>query len=98
MAILSSDSDTDPAARDAARKAKAGSARLRVALLRYGAKHGLPNLTRAQCLAALRGPRRKPPRPRPAAKRAAAQARDAGARAAAGAAGRGEGGVHGARG
>jgi hypothetical protein len=62
MAILSSDSDLDPAARDAAHKARVGSARLRVALLRYGAKHGLPNLTPAQCLAALRGSRRKAPR------------------------------------
>ena len=46
--------DPDAAARDAAAKAKAGSARLRLALLRYGAKHGLPNLSPRQCLAALR--------------------------------------------
>jgi hypothetical protein len=98
MAILSSDSELDPAARDAARKAKAGSARLRIALLRYGAKHGLPNLTRAECVAALRGRRRRPPRPRPAAKQAAGQEREAGRRAAPGAAGRGEGERHGTRG
>jgi len=65
-----SDSDSDPAARDAARKARAGSARLRVALLRYGARHGLPNLTPAQCLAALRGSRGKESRAHPAARNA----------------------------
>jgi hypothetical protein len=48
--------ELDPAARDAANKAKAGSAKLRLALLRYGAKHGLPNLSPAQCLAALQLP------------------------------------------
>ena len=48
--------DPDAAARDAASKAKAGSARLRIALLRYGARHGLPNLTSKQCRALLEGP------------------------------------------
>jgi len=58
----------DPAERDFASKARAGSARLRLALLRYGAKHGLPNLTPQQCAAALqwleagRIRRRKPAR------------------------------------
>ena len=47
------DLQLDPAERDAAAKAKAGSARLRLALLRYGAKHGLPNLSPQACLAAL---------------------------------------------
>src|SRR6185503_11153258 len=36
-----------------AEDARAGSARLRVFLLRYGAVHGLPNLAPAQCLATL---------------------------------------------
>ena len=95
MSILSSDSDADPAARDAARKAKAGSARLRVALLRYGAKHGLPNLTPAQCLAALRGARRRAPRARPAMRAGLGATRKD---AAPGAATNGEGGWHGTRG
>jgi hypothetical protein len=96
MTILPGDSELDPAARDAARKAKAGSARLRVALLRYGAKHGLPNLTRAQCLAALRGAGRKVPRARRAAAQAGQGDRSKGA--APGAAMRKEGGTHGTRG
>jgi hypothetical protein len=98
MTIVLGDSDLDPAARDAARKAKAGSARLRVAVLRYGAKHGLPNLTAAQCLAALRGPGRKAPRARAADERAGrGRGRPRGI-AASGMALNGEGGQHGTRG
>jgi hypothetical protein len=50
----------------AAAKAKAGSARLRLALLRYGAKHGLPNLSPEECLSTLRVLRKKPRGRRPA--------------------------------
>lgn len=57
-------SDPEMPACDAAR-AKAGSARLRVALLRYGAKHGLPNLSPAECLSTLRALRKKPRARRP---------------------------------
>ena len=70
--------EPDPAARDAAHKARAGSAKLLAALLRYGATHGLPNLTPAQCLAMLRftGKRRKrPARAGQPGVRAAGQAR-----------------------
>jgi hypothetical protein len=49
-----------------AAKAKAGSARLRLALLRYGAKHGLPNLSSGECLSTLRVLRKKPRKRRPA--------------------------------
>lgn len=50
------EAEPDAAARDAASKAKAGSRKLRLALLRYGAKHGLPNLSPQQCRAALQLP------------------------------------------
>ena len=96
MAILSSDSELDPAARDAARKAKAGCTRLRIALLRYGAKHGLPNLTPAQCLAALRGARGKAPRTRRSGPQAGGRANSE--RRPAAPAERGEGEWHGTRG
>jgi len=97
------DLEPDDAERDFVSKAKAGSARLRLALLRYGVKHGLPNLSPQQCAAAVqwleagRIKRRKPAREeavrQPSGRR---RGRPRGARTAAGA-GRGEGGRRGPR-
>jgi len=45
---------TEPTPREIEQDARGGSFMLRVALLRYGAAHGLPNLPPAACKATLR--------------------------------------------
>jgi len=96
--------EPDDAERDFVSKAKAGSARLRLALLRYGVKHGLPNLSPQQCAAAVqwleagrikRRKKGKKAAARPLSGKTRRQPRGRTGRRAAPEAGRGEGGRHG---
>jgi hypothetical protein len=100
------DSEPDDCERDFVSKARAGSARLRLALLRYGVKHGLPNLSPEQCAAAVqwleagRIKRRKAGRKegaRPLAGKARPPRRGGAGRRTGAAAGRRESGRHGPR-